>query len=188
MKAGLAEVRGQAVQPGPEIPARPARRRRDSRNSGRTIATCFVDVPLRFAPIAAGLLALAALRAPAQERRPLAHRRGAVHHRSRGHAQHLNPSPPRPPCGSLRWTTTSTRASFELNNALNVSRVVDGQGKQIPASRNQQDFTVRLSFDQPLPKGQPVTITFYYDGRLPGRRIRRSTASSSPPSIPITPT
>src|SRR5579884_243708 len=59
--------------------------------------------------------------------------------------------------------------SFELNNALNVSRVVDGQGKQVPASRNQQDFTVRLNFEQPLPKGQPVTVTFYYDGRLSGQ-------------------
>jgi hypothetical protein len=60
-------------------------------------------------------------------------------------------------------------ASFELNNALNISRVVDDKGKQIPASRNQQDFTVRLSFDQPLAKGQPVTLTFYYDGRLTGQ-------------------
>ena len=62
-----------------------------------------------------------------------------------------------------------TSAAFELNNALNVSRVVDDKGKQIPASRNQQDFTVRLSFDQPLVKGQPVTITFYYDGKLSGQ-------------------
>jgi len=62
-----------------------------------------------------------------------------------------------------------TSAAFELNNALNVSRVVDAQGKQIPASRNQQDFTVRLSFDQPLVKGQPVTITFFYDGKLSGQ-------------------
>ncbi len=62
-----------------------------------------------------------------------------------------------------------TTASFELNNALNVSRVVDDSGKQINASRNQQDSTVRLSFDQPLPKGKPVTITFYYDGRLTGQ-------------------
>jgi len=60
-------------------------------------------------------------------------------------------------------------AAFELNNALNVSRVVDDKGKQIPASRNQQDFTVRLSFEQSLPKGQPVTITFYYDGKLTGQ-------------------
>ena len=63
----------------------------------------------------------------------------------------------------------STSASFELNNALNVSRVVDDKGKQITASRNQQDFTVRLNFESPLPKGQPVTITFYYDGRLSGQ-------------------
>ena len=62
-----------------------------------------------------------------------------------------------------------TSAAFELNNALNVSRVVDGAGKQIPASRNQQDFTVRLSFEQPLVKGQAVTITFYYDGKLSGQ-------------------
>jgi hypothetical protein len=58
---------------------------------------------------------------------------------------------------------------FELNNALNVSRVLDGNGKQIQASRNQQDFTVRLNFDQPLPKGQPVTVTFFYDGHLSGQ-------------------
>ncbi|HEV2445155.1 MAG TPA: M1 family aminopeptidase [Candidatus Sulfopaludibacter sp.] len=58
---------------------------------------------------------------------------------------------------------------FELNNALNVSRVVDDKGKQIQASRNQQDFTVRLNFDQPLPKGQPAEVTFYYDGHLTGQ-------------------
>src|SRR5215471_12009772 len=62
-----------------------------------------------------------------------------------------------------------TSASFELNNALNVSRVVDDKGKQIPASRNQQDFTVRLAFDQALIKGQLTSITFYYDGKLTGQ-------------------
>jgi tetratricopeptide (TPR) repeat protein len=61
-----------------------------------------------------------------------------------------------------------TSATFELNNALNVSRVVDDQGKQLQASRNQQDFSVRLSFDQPLVKGRAVTVTFYYDGKLSG--------------------
>jgi tetratricopeptide (TPR) repeat protein len=61
-----------------------------------------------------------------------------------------------------------SNATFELNNALNVSRVVDAAGRQIPASRSQQDFSVRLSFDQPLPKGKPVTVTFDYDGRLTG--------------------
>jgi aminopeptidase N len=62
-----------------------------------------------------------------------------------------------------------TSAAFELNNALAISRVLDAQDKQVPASRNQQDSTVRLSFEQPLPKGQPVTITFFYDGRLTGQ-------------------
>jgi aminopeptidase N len=60
-------------------------------------------------------------------------------------------------------------ASFELNNALNVSRVEDAKGNQVPASRNQQDSTVRLSFEPALPKGQPFTVTFYYDGKLTGQ-------------------
>ena len=62
-----------------------------------------------------------------------------------------------------------TSLPFELNNALNVSRVVDDKGRQIQASRNAQDFTVRLSFEQPLAKGQPVAISFYYDGHLTGQ-------------------
>jgi tetratricopeptide (TPR) repeat protein len=61
-----------------------------------------------------------------------------------------------------------TSAVFELNNALNVSKVVDSQGKPVQAQRNQSDFTVRLSFDTPLPKGQPYSVTFFYDGRLTG--------------------
>ena len=60
-----------------------------------------------------------------------------------------------------------TGAVFELNNALNVSRVVDAEGKPVDAQRNQSDFTVHLSFPA-LPKGQPYTVTFYYDGRLTG--------------------
>jgi tetratricopeptide (TPR) repeat protein len=59
-------------------------------------------------------------------------------------------------------------ATFELNNALNIARVTDASGRQIPASRSQQDFTARLNFDQPLAKGKPVTVTFDYDGRLTG--------------------
>jgi tetratricopeptide (TPR) repeat protein len=61
-----------------------------------------------------------------------------------------------------------TAVTFELNNALNVSRVVDSKGKQLPCSRNNSDFTERVNFDQPLAKGQPVGITFYYDGHLTG--------------------
>ena len=61
-----------------------------------------------------------------------------------------------------------TSASFELNNALNVSRIIDDGGRQIQASRNTQDFSLRLSFPNPLPKGKQSTLTFTYDGRLNG--------------------
>jgi len=60
-------------------------------------------------------------------------------------------------------------ASFELNNAFNVSHVVDDAGRQIPASRSGQDGAVRLSFPAPLPKGKSTTLTFSYDGRLTGQ-------------------
>ena len=72
---------------------------------------------------------------------------------------------------SVRFTPADNNvssAAFELNNALNVSRVTDASGRQIPASRSQQDFTVRLSFDQPLAKGAAQDITFNYDGHLTG--------------------
>jgi len=64
---------------------------------------------------------------------------------------------------------STSSASFELNNALNVSKVLDEQNREIPSSRSQQDFTVHLNFNQPLEKGKPVTVTFYYDGRLSGQ-------------------
>ncbi|MCC6862971.1 MAG: peptidase M1 [Bryobacterales bacterium] len=60
-----------------------------------------------------------------------------------------------------------TSANFELNNAFTVSTVTDEKGRQVPASRA-QDFSIRLNFNEPLPKGQPVTVTFAYDGRLTG--------------------
>jgi len=60
-------------------------------------------------------------------------------------------------------------ASFELNPALSVSRVVDDAGHQIPASRSGQDMAVVLSFPAPLAKGKATTVTFNYDGRLTGQ-------------------
>jgi len=60
-------------------------------------------------------------------------------------------------------------ASFELNSAFNVSRVVDETGRQIPASRSGQDMGVRVSFPAPLAKGKATTVTFTYDGRLTGQ-------------------
>jgi hypothetical protein len=63
----------------------------------------------------------------------------------------------------------TTSATFELNNNLNISKIVDGSGQTISGARNQQDNSVRLTFAQGLPKGQATTITFTYDGRLTGK-------------------
>lgn len=57
--------------------------------------------------------------------------------------------------------------TFELNNALTISRLTDDQGRAIQSSRN-QDHTVRVTFPAGLPKGQPATLIFNYDGRLTG--------------------
>lgn len=63
---------------------------------------------------------------------------------------------------------TST-VTFELNNALNLMRVTDLEGRQVTASRFGEDMSVRLSLPQPLPKGQPATLTFVYQGKLTGQ-------------------
>ena len=59
-------------------------------------------------------------------------------------------------------------AVFELNNALTVSKVVDGAGQNITAIRNEPDFTVRLVFPKPLQKDQAYQVTVTYDGKLTG--------------------
>src|SRR5579871_2617402 len=61
-----------------------------------------------------------------------------------------------------------TSATFDFNNALTISRIVDDKGQTLQSSRNQQDQTVRVNFANALLKGQPATITFNYDGRLTG--------------------
>jgi aminopeptidase N len=62
----------------------------------------------------------------------------------------------------------STAVTFELNNALNISRIVDESGQSLQSSRNQSDNTVRVTLAGGLRKGQPVSLTFNYDGRLTG--------------------
>ncbi len=62
---------------------------------------------------------------------------------------------------------TST-ATFELNNALDVSKVEDGTGRQVGATRQHQAFAEVLTFAQPLPKGKPAKVVFHYDGRFTG--------------------
>lgn len=57
---------------------------------------------------------------------------------------------------------------FELNNGLNVTRAVTEKNEDLPAVRYQQDFTVKLTFPAPLPKGQATKVTLSYDGRITG--------------------
>ncbi len=61
-----------------------------------------------------------------------------------------------------------TFAIFELHNSLNVASVTDGEGRSLPASRVDQDSSIRLTFPEPLRKGQKAAITFRYDGTLSG--------------------
>ncbi|HXF26547.1 MAG TPA: M1 family aminopeptidase, partial [Bryobacteraceae bacterium] len=62
---------------------------------------------------------------------------------------------------------TST-LSFELNNALTVSKVTDDSGQELSANRSQQDFSDRVTFAQPLPKGKTDTLSFTYGGQFTG--------------------
>ncbi|MBZ5598864.1 MAG: tetratricopeptide repeat protein [Acidobacteriia bacterium] len=57
-------------------------------------------------------------------------------------------------------------ASFELNNALRVNKVLDAMGKPLSAERVTQDFTVRVQLPNGLPKDSSTTLTFDYEGVL----------------------
>src|SRR6476660_2496797 len=63
----------------------------------------------------------------------------------------------------------TSSVTFELNNALNLARVTDVEGRQITASRFGEDMSVRLAMPQVLPKGQAATLTFVYGGKLTGQ-------------------
>ena len=57
-------------------------------------------------------------------------------------------------------------ASFELNNALRISKVLDEKGRALTAERITQENAVRVSFPTTLTKGSTSTITFEYEGAL----------------------
>lgn len=62
----------------------------------------------------------------------------------------------------------TTNLTFDLNNALNLDRVVDEDGRQVPASRVAQDMTVHITLPQPLPRGKTAALKFEYGGKLSG--------------------
>ncbi len=59
-------------------------------------------------------------------------------------------------------------ATFDLNNSFAISKIVDDKGHTLQSTRGQTDNTVVVTFEQPLSKGTPVTLTFNYDGHLTG--------------------
>ena len=59
-------------------------------------------------------------------------------------------------------------ATFELHNALRLTRVTDADGHQLSAERVTQDSTVRVPLPNGLQKGAGTTLTFEYEGILRG--------------------
>ena len=128
MKAGLAEVARKLAGREPHRGGRFDR----AGNFGRTSCSCFVIAGFGWPPWRPASCCWRR-----RSRRPRSAPRSridvrAVHHRRGDLARHLSPSRPRRPCGSSPLDDNITSAAFELNNALNVSKVVDDKGKQIP--------------------------------------------------------
>jgi aminopeptidase N len=63
---------------------------------------------------------------------------------------------------------TANDVTFELNNALSVSKAEDGQGATIATSRGANDFSVRVMTPGGIVKNQPSVISLTYDGKLTG--------------------
>ena len=61
-----------------------------------------------------------------------------------------------------------TTVTFELNNALQISKVLSGTGADLSPGRSQGDFTVRVNLPQALAKGKSETLSFQYQGKLSG--------------------
>lgn len=57
-------------------------------------------------------------------------------------------------------------ATFELHNALRVTRVTDAAGRVLSAERVTQDSTVRVALPDGLSKGASSSLTFDYEGVL----------------------
>ena len=56
--------------------------------------------------------------------------------------------------------------SFELNNALRVTKVTEANGRALSAERVSQDNAIRVAFPNGLAKGATGTLTFDYEGTL----------------------
>jgi tetratricopeptide (TPR) repeat protein len=59
-----------------------------------------------------------------------------------------------------------TVAIFQLHNDLRITKVLDAEGKPLPAERVTQDSTVRVQLPNGLAKDASTTLTFDYEGEL----------------------
>ncbi|HTA24574.1 MAG TPA: M1 family aminopeptidase [Terriglobales bacterium] len=57
-------------------------------------------------------------------------------------------------------------ATFELHNALRVTRVTDDAGKPVSAERGVQDSSIRVQLSRTMNKDESSSLTFEYDGTL----------------------
>jgi tetratricopeptide (TPR) repeat protein len=57
-------------------------------------------------------------------------------------------------------------ASFQLNNALRITKLVDADDKPLAPERNTQDSSVRFALNNGLAKGASTTVNFDYEGTL----------------------
>src|SRR5271157_2882128 len=56
--------------------------------------------------------------------------------------------------------------TFQLNNALRITRLVDADSKPLTPERNTQDSSIRISLNSNLAKDTTTTFTFDYEGTL----------------------
>jgi predicted negative regulator of RcsB-dependent stress response len=57
-------------------------------------------------------------------------------------------------------------ATFQLNNALRVTKLVDANNKPLSPERSTQDSSIRFSLNSSLQKNTSTTFTFDYEGTL----------------------
>jgi aminopeptidase N len=57
-------------------------------------------------------------------------------------------------------------ATFQLNNALRITKLMDANNKPLAPERNTQDSTVRFSLNSGIAKNASTTFTFEYEGTL----------------------
>ncbi len=56
--------------------------------------------------------------------------------------------------------------TFQLNNALRITKLTDANGKPLNPERNTQDSTVRFALASEIAKNATTTFTFEYEGTL----------------------